>query len=299
MAMPDLDSLRCFEAAAQHLNFRLAAKAVALSPTAFSERIRRLEDDLGRRLFERTTRKVWLTPAGQRLLEKARVCLDAARACEQAVQEDSARLPFALRLGTRFELGLSYIVPNLKALGERVPERKVHVHFGDSPDLLERLMKGEIDAVVSSARLSERRFDYALLHEETYVFCAKTGLVTQSRPLVRPDDAARHTLLDADITLPLFRYFIDAMPREQVWSFGDVESLGTIAAIRYRMLEGAGVGVLPYYFVAQDIKKGRIEVLFDEVELASDWFRLIWRADNPQEGQLRELAEHLRSFPLR
>ena len=50
----DLESLRCFERAAVVLNFRLAASAVGLSPAAFGDRIRRLEDQVGERLFART-----------------------------------------------------------------------------------------------------------------------------------------------------------------------------------------------------------------------------------------------------
>ena len=55
--VPDLESLRCFEAGATHLNFRVAAKAVGLSPAALGDRIKRLEDQLDARLFVRTTRQ--------------------------------------------------------------------------------------------------------------------------------------------------------------------------------------------------------------------------------------------------
>ena len=65
MRLPDLDSLRCFEAAAVALNFRRAARAVALPPAAFSDRIRQLEDQVGEPLFKRSTRQVALTVAGR------------------------------------------------------------------------------------------------------------------------------------------------------------------------------------------------------------------------------------------
>src|SRR6185369_3315613 len=62
--LPKLESLRCFEQAAASLCFRRAAASVGLSPTAFGERIRDLEDQLGRRLFIRTARQVLLTTDG-------------------------------------------------------------------------------------------------------------------------------------------------------------------------------------------------------------------------------------------
>ena len=104
--LPDLTSLRCFEAAARHDSFRSAAAEVALSPAAFSDRIARLEDELGERLFERSTRSLALNTAGLRLLPHARALLhDAARLGD--VVRSAALPPFTMTLGTRFELGLS------------------------------------------------------------------------------------------------------------------------------------------------------------------------------------------------
>ena len=82
----DLDSLRCFEAAATTLNFRAAAIRVHLSPAAFSERLRRLEGDLGAKLFTRTTRKVELSTSGRRLLPLARDVLMSEERLRAAVQ---------------------------------------------------------------------------------------------------------------------------------------------------------------------------------------------------------------------
>ena len=77
-ARMDLDSLRCFDAAATTLNFRAGAGRVHLSPAAFTDRIQRLEDDLEVELFVRTTRRVALSEFGQRLLPIAREVLAGA-----------------------------------------------------------------------------------------------------------------------------------------------------------------------------------------------------------------------------
>ena len=107
--LPDLESLRCFEKAAVILNFRLAAATVGLSPAAFSDRIRRLEDQVGQRLFVRTTRSVALTPAGHRLLDQARRTLDEARRC--LAQVDGGPQPFELIVGTRLNYVFGHISP--------------------------------------------------------------------------------------------------------------------------------------------------------------------------------------------
>jgi DNA-binding transcriptional LysR family regulator len=75
--LPSLESLHCFAEAARLLNFRAAARAVALTPAALGQRIRQLEEQLGAPLFHRTTRKVVLTQAGLSLQPYARRALEA------------------------------------------------------------------------------------------------------------------------------------------------------------------------------------------------------------------------------
>lgn len=294
--LPDIDSLRCFEAAARHLSFRVAASEVALSAPAFSERIRRLEEDLEVTLFVRTTRQVGLTDAGVRLLPFARQAIAAARACIRATHE--GRAPFALTIGTRFELGLSWLTPALDALSDACPERTLHLVFGDSPDLLDRTLDGVVDATVTSARLSWSRFTYALLHEESYVFVASPTLI-DTRPLLDETDAQQHTLIDASEDLPLFRYLRDASPAHESWSFSHTERIGTIGAIRQRVLASAGVAVLPLYLVQEDLEAGRVVQLLASRPLLRDHFRLVWRKDHPREIELNDLATALRALPLR
>src|SRR6185295_7476366 len=116
MQLPALDSLRCFDAAAHLPSFRAAARAVGLTPAALGQRIRQLEELLGAPLFERTTRSVTLTRAGLALIPRAQAALAAANECLHVVQGEAAPPPMEITLGTRFELGLSFVVPELPAL---------------------------------------------------------------------------------------------------------------------------------------------------------------------------------------
>ena len=295
---PDPLSLRCFLSAAEHLNFREAAGQVALSPAAFSDRIQRLEAELGARLFDRTTRSVALTAAGRRLLPQAEHALAAARGCYAAVSDDGRPAPFQLRLGTRFELGLSWLVPALSGLREARPERRIHLRFGDSPELLQLLRARSIDALVSSFRLTESGLSYATLHPETYAFVGAPALLART-PFSGPSAAASHTLLDASPELPLFRYLLDVAPATMDWPFADTELLGTIAAIRLRALAGAGVCVLPTYFIREDLADGRLVRILPEVALREDVFRLIWRTGDVLQEELRALGAELTGLPLR
>lgn len=293
--LPSLDSLRCFIAAAELLNFRAAAKTVALSPGALSQRILQLEDQLGAALFERTTRRVTLTGPGEALLPQARRTLEAAERCAAVLKE---KVSYELTVGTRFELGLSWLLPALKPLAATHPERTLHLYFGDSAELLAAVRRAHADCAVTSARLTEGGLHYEALHEERYVFV--TGRSDKrARALAGPEDASNHVLLDLHRDLPLFRYFQDSRPPGEVWQFQRVEYLGTIAAVRHRLLEGAGVAVLPEYFVRAELRARRLKQLLPEVRLHPDFFRLVWRAGHPRENELRALAAELRQRPLR
>jgi DNA-binding transcriptional LysR family regulator len=289
----DLESLRCFDAAATTLRFRAASARVHLSPAAFSDRIRRLEEALGTTLLTRTTRQVALTEAGERLLPLAREVLSHAGRLQAAAIEAMRPLPYQLVIGTRYELGLSWLCPALEPLARNRPERTIHLYNADSPDLLRRLERGDLDAVVASMRLTSPRLAYAALHPEDYLF------VGIDRRMRRREDAREMTLVDVSPDLPLFRYFLDAQSDAEPWPFARVEYMGGIGTIRRRLLDGGGrVAVLPRYFIAPDIAAGRLVKLFPRIRLRSDSFRLVWRAGNPREADLIALATELRARPL-
>jgi DNA-binding transcriptional LysR family regulator len=290
----DFDSLRCFDAAATALNFSAAAARVHLSPAAFSDRMQRLEEDLGATLFERTTRRVALTDAGRRLLPLARAALTSVDELRAAARGPSVRPPFSLYIGTRYELGLSWLCPSLEPLAKQRPERTLHLYNGDTPDLLLRLERGDLDAVVASMRLTSPQLTYASLHPEEYV------LVARDHCLRRRDDARALTLVDVSRDLPLFRYFLDALPDAEPWPFARVEYLGGIGNVRARVLDGDGrVAVLPRYFVRADLAARRLRALQPRIRPRSDSFRLVWRTSHPRTDELLALADELRARPLR
>ena len=296
--LPSLDNLRCFTAAARLLNFRTAARTVALTPAAFGQRIQKLEEQLGTPLFTRSTRRVALTPAGAALLPWAERCLAAAEDCTRAVHGEKGPPQTELFIGTRHELGLSWLLPYVDELERQRPWLRVHLTFGGGPDLLRDVRSMRIDCVITSARLVDPKLDSIQLHDERYVFCGAASLLKRL-PLRRAADAKEHTLIDAAPELPLFRYWVDAPGGGNRLRFARVSLFGTIAAIRQRVAAEAGVAVLPEYFVRADIAEHRFMRVFPSVEPQHDWFRLVFRADDRRRPLFEDLAELLRAQPLR
>src|SRR5689334_25211554 len=135
MNLPSVDSLKCFCAAAKFLNFRAASRAVALTPAAFGQRIKQLEDQLGAQLFVRTTRSVRLSTAGLALLPAAQRAIASVEECARVVASEDALPPMELVIGTRHELGLSWLSPQIDHLKSLHPSLELHLYFGSGADL--------------------------------------------------------------------------------------------------------------------------------------------------------------------
>ncbi len=298
LQLPSIESLRCFAAAARLLNFRAAARAVALTPAALGQRIQRLEDELDVRLFQRTTRSVTLTEGGLALLPVAERCLTAARDCVRAARGETGPPPMELTIGTRQELGMSWIVPQLDGLAQRFPMIDFNLYFGSGPDLILRVRSLEIDCAVTSSRFTDPKLDAVRLHREDYVFVGATSLL-KARPFSCEEHAADHTLLDVGAGLPLFRYLRDAMGGGDRLHFRRIMRLGGTEAIRARVLAGAGVAVLPRYLVKKDLAARSMRRILPAIEPLHDWFRLIFRADDARRSVYESLAATMIEAPLR
>lgn len=295
--LPSLDNLRCFLAAARYLHFRLAAEEVHLTPAAFGQRIRQLEAQIGRALFVRSTRSVRLTPEGLRLVPLASQTLHDALRCVQDIRaEGDEKLPVHLTLGTRFELGLSWVVPGIVALPEHLAHLTVHLYFGSGPDLLDRLQRGQLDAVITSAPAAHSDWTSEFLHREDYVFLGAPSLLDRI-PLDRVEDASHHTLLDINATLPLMRYLNSVVPRPL--DFAHIRICGAGGAILELARAGLGVAVLPLYMASEAISLGQLRPVLPAISPLSDSFRMISRRDTLHARPIALLAEFFRAQDLR
>jgi len=293
----DIRSLQCLVAAARHQNFRAAAQALSISPAAFGKRISSLERNIGGQLSERSTRRVFLTARGEQAVESAIAFLKACTEFTEGLAE-SRSAELSLTIATRFELGLSWILPALTKLEGESPGRKIHLAFGDSEDMLDRVQTGRVDASVTSARRRVRGEVSMHLHEEEYVFVASRELAAANSIVHGPRKVNDLTLLDIDQGLPLFRYFASEPEALRQWEFERVQFLGTIAAIRQQLLAGGGVAVLPRYFVSLDLQCGDLVQLFPSETLKKGAFRMAWLPGNPKAAEIEKFGHQLKQFPL-
>jgi LysR family glycine cleavage system transcriptional activator len=298
VALPDIESLRCFVVAARTLNFRQASQEVGLTPAALGQRIKQLEDQVGVSLFARTTRKVELTEAGLSMLPRAQATLEQAESCVMAARGELGPAPMDITIGTRHELGLSWIQPMLPDLGERFAHINFHLFFGSGEDLNRRVLARELDCGISSRRAIEPNLDFIQLHQENYVFVGERAVLDQ-QPAPDESSLKAHRLIDVGPELHLLHYLRQTEASIDPQAFGGFRWMGTISAIRSAVLAGEGLAVLPLYLVQDDLDTGRLAQVWPERTLVHDWFRLLFRADDPRVSLFRALGQAMRGHSLK
>ena len=127
----DLDGLPAFLLVAEHRSFRAAAAELGVSPSALSQTIKALEARLGIALFQRTTRSVGLTEAGERFLERARPAMAGFREAIEAARSLSERPSGLLRINASRGVIASLIGPVLPSFIAAYPEVEVEIYADD------------------------------------------------------------------------------------------------------------------------------------------------------------------------
>jgi DNA-binding transcriptional LysR family regulator len=146
--VPELRRLRYAVAVADELNFTRAAARLGVSQQVLSEQIRRLEDELGLQVFDRTTRQVRVTSHGRQILDEARAVVGAADALRDHARRLASAQAGVVRLGysrsTAFDTA-----PLVSAVTEARPELRVEVREVPSRQLPQALRDGDVDVALS------------------------------------------------------------------------------------------------------------------------------------------------------
>ncbi|MEU6378280.1 LysR substrate-binding domain-containing protein [Streptomyces sp. NPDC046909] len=193
---PSLAQLRAFAAVAEHLHFRDAAAAIGMSQPALSGAVAALEEALGVTLLERTTRKVLLSPAGERLAVRAKAVLDEVGALME--EAEAVRAPFTgvLRLGV-IPTAAPYLLPTVLSLvHERYPDLDLQVHEEKTADLVDGLTTGRLDLLLLAVPLGVPGVVELPLFDEDFVLVTPLG-----HPLGGRADLARDVLKELDLLL--------------------------------------------------------------------------------------------------
>jgi len=259
MAMlPSLNGLRAFEAAARHLSFTRAAAELNVTQTAISHQIRRLEEQLGIRLFERRNRALALTREAQGYLPAVRAAFEDLRQATARLQRPERE--DVLTVSTTASLAAKWLVSRVAAFQDAYPG--IEVRITTSAHLVD-FQREAIDMAVRYGRGSWPgvRAQW-LMAEDIFPVCSP-ALRDAPHPLRRPEDLVHHTLLHTTESREDWQLWLTAaglpvsLARRRGMSF-DQSFMAIQAAV-----EGLGVALGRSAYVEADIGAGRLIVPFD------------------------------------
>ena len=194
--VPTVMQLRAFLAVAEYLHFRSAAEELKMSQPSLSQALATLEDGLGHRLFERSTRTVLLTPAGEHLLPFARNAVTAMDAVTDAAAGTSGPLSGALRIGV-IPTAAPYLLPGLlPALAESFPDLRPRIVEDQTARLLDGLRAGTIDVAILAVPTEAAGVTAMPLYTEPFAL-----LLPADHELVGRTDLGPEVLVDLPLLL--------------------------------------------------------------------------------------------------
>jgi LysR family glycine cleavage system transcriptional activator len=284
--LPSLNGLRAFEAAARHLSFTIAAAELNVTQTAISHQIRRLEDQLGIRLFERRNRGLTLTREAQGYLPSVRAAFEDLRQATARLQRPGR--DELLVVSTTASLAAKWLVSRMAAFQDA--HSGIEVRITTSAHLVD-FRREEVDMAVRYGRGNwpGLRAQW-LMAEDIFPVCSP-ALLHAEKPLRRPEDLAHHTLLHATVSREDWQLWLTAagLPTSLATRRGlsfDQSFMATQAA-----MDGLGVALGRTPYVEADITAGRLVVPFDVVLPADAGFYIVApeeTADTPKIALFRD-----------
>lgn len=288
---PSLRQIEYFVAVAETQSFGAAAQSLAVTQPSLSKQIQALEADLGVVLFERTSRRVSLTPQGRALLPDAQRVLRQARRFRNKARSLGFDTDIRLVAGVLPSIGAYFMPRMIERLRQEMPGLKLSFVEGSSSELARQLVQGELDFVLASEmdRTDLARRD---LFTETLWLCS-----TPEDPVMQSDAPATLSDLKGRTLLTLSPEFhlnaIVARLAAQAGATLSTEYRGaSLDAIRQIAASGPEVGVLPsLYALGEAIRDPNFKVrrlLGDDAEHPVVFYT---RTSSPLQALNARLAE--------
>ncbi len=253
-----------------------AAESLELSASAVSKLVSRLEERLGVRLLQRTTRKIALTEAGARYCERARSVLDAIASIEREAEEVQSEPRGTLRITAPTVLGEVRVMPVVLAFQESFPKVTIHAELTDR--CVDLVAEG-VDLAVRMVAEPPPGLAAKRLDDDVRLLCASPHYLAE-RPAPRtPDDLADHDIIvfGAGPSVGVLHLLADeASARPIAVHVRGRLRVNNLHAVHRATLAGRGIADLPRYIAEHDIRAGRlVAVLERHVPIARSIFA-IW-----------------------
>lgn len=261
--MDRIDEMRAFLLVAEARSFAQAARRLSVSPAQVSKLVARLEDRLGARLLNRTTRDVSLTDIGRAYLDRARAVLEEMEALETSVR-DSAKGPRGLlRVSAPVTFGAAQLGPALLDFAEAYPEVGLDVSFTDRPV---NLVDEGYDVAVRIARMGDSSLVARKLGEARIVTCASPEWIARHGAPEHPRDLSnQNVVIDLNLKDPFTWTYREGQERIDVKVDGRLHFSSAEACVD-AALRTFGPTRAPDFVAVKHLKAHRLEPLLSDFE---------------------------------
>jgi DNA-binding transcriptional LysR family regulator len=241
-----------------------AARDLGLSPALVSKRLARLEDRLGVRLIERTTRKLEPTEAGRQFFERARAILDAIAEAESQVSGRLAPASGLLRVSAPTSFGRRHLAPHLKTFLDAHPELTLELNLSDA---FVDLDSEGVDLAIRIAPQAEVEPDAIRLAPNRRLLCAAPAyLAARGTPTVLADLRGHAVIAAATQT----SWRLEGPEGPVVFRARSTLRTNSSEVVREAVLTGLGVGLRSTWDVGEALASGALQVILPQYRGAAD-----------------------------
>src|SRR5450631_1223439 len=289
--LPDFEGLAIFAKVVELRSFAAAAGELALSKATVSKAVSRLEQRLGARLFNRTSRRLALTDAGQKLSERAARLLADGEAAENEAMAQSATPRGLVRFAVPMTFGVSKVTPILPEFLEAYPDVAIDLHLSDA---MVDLIGDGFDAGLRIASLPDSSLiARRLCAMPRYTVASPAYLKRHGRP-THPMHLAQHRCLGyAYLSTPGAWHFTNAKGEQ-----ASVRPMGPLPvnngeALMPALLAGLGIADLPDFIVGDAIASGAVEVILKDWKQREGAVHLVTPPGGPRPARVEVLVDFL------
>jgi LysR family hydrogen peroxide-inducible transcriptional activator len=249
-----LTELRYIVAVARERHFGRAAEACHVSQPTLSVAVKKLEEELDVKLFERGASEVSLTPLGEEIVRQAQAVLEQAAAIKEIAKRGHDPLTGPLRLGIIYTIG-PYLLPALvRRTIERTPQMPLMLVENFTVRLLEMLRSGELDCAILAEPFPDAGLAIAPLYEEPFVVAVPRTHPLATRDQVSSAELKRETMLLLGTGHCFRDHVLEVCPEFARFS-SDAEGIrksfegSSLETIKHMVASGMGLTVVPWLSV--------------------------------------------------
>jgi DNA-binding transcriptional LysR family regulator len=256
--------LDVFLRVAEEASFSAAARSLNCNPSTISKQVQRLENRLGVRLFNRTSRALALTQEGERYLEAAQRVVEALEAAEAVVAAGQVEISGVLRINSTLSIVQSHIAPMIGGFLRRHP--KLHLQFVLTAAPVD-MLENQIDISLRSGHIPDSSLVAKRIASIRWIVCASPEYLKRAGTPLSVEDLARHNCLNF---LP--GSFRSTWPMRSGSKTVNLDVKGNVGAnsadlLRLLALQGIGIVRLSEFHVGRDIADKRLVSLLREHQL--------------------------------